>query len=70
MIGWIANALLMVGTWLIGSKRVVQGLVVSFFGTVLWLVRAYQIFEPDLLFINLVYLVLIVRAIYTWRKAD
>lgn len=70
ILGWVANILLLTGTWLVGSKKILLGLYFSFFGTIAWLIRAFQLNESDLIFINVAFLFLTARAIYNWSKTS
>jgi hypothetical protein len=70
MIGWIANVFLLLGMWFIGSSKVALGLCVSMVGTALWFVKAVEMKEADLIFINTAFAILTIRAILKFLSLE
>lgn len=69
MIGWIATAVLLYGSWLVGERRKV-GFLCQLTGNAMW---AYVGFtrgpQVDLIVVSLAFVALYLRNYFVWRRA-
>jgi hypothetical protein len=67
MVGWAANALILVSWWLVGSRHR-HGLLPGVAGSVLWAWVGAATGQYDLAFIEVVLAALGARAWFLWEK--
>ena len=67
--GWIANAVLIAGCWLLG-KKIRAAFLFTFVGESLWVIESARIERYDMLFLCVVFGGLALRNWFLWRKAD
>lgn len=65
MLGWIASITKLFGWWCIGHKDR-RGLIIYMVGTALWCLAATERWMLDLLFLEIVTLVVLARNWFKW----
>lgn len=66
--GWIGSLLLILGMWLVGSKKR-SAFVFGVFGNLIWAIVGLQRNTPDLWFIATIMTMFNARAWFKWKKA-
>ena len=69
MLGWIGNVLLITGYISAGYKYYFSWHLV-FLGCIVWLIYAWQLQMPSMIFIEIVCAIIAARNIYLWGKDD
>lgn len=67
--GWLGNALILCGHWLLGRKSRVAFLF-TITGGICWIIEGLHISKPDLIFIELVLGCIAIRNFFKWAKHD
>jgi hypothetical protein len=67
--GWIGNALTIIGIWQTGHKKR-SGFLITAVGCLCWLIVGFQTQKPDLIFIEVVLTIFLVCNWHKWRKTD
>lgn len=66
-LGFFADALILLGVWLVGSKRI-SGWYIGLSGVVLSLWYAFLILSYPIVLVEVVFIGIYIRNIFLWRK--